>query len=628
MFTSMQRSKTDNMSSLNLTQRLCVVICCAFLFLFLFIGQTYASFKYVSNADELQKAMDDGVTDIVITKSLRGNFTVPRWVHSIKGQSRDVTITPADESKPVFDVESAAAKNVVRTAETILFFPAAIVHALASEPTAQSLEFSDMTILCGNSVGIDTDYLAKPVTIRNVTFKVIKLPSVNQNSVGCYPSTVTTFIDCAFEGVRECISTCSQSDYRVNITNCTFNNSVMALSVSNYNSHGKVSITRCEGNVGYWTVIHTGSSTTRVFIDQETIDSNPESDFYHKIVEGLSDTDAYNDTQFSSYLENCNSHFSKLSADAKKLVEKEKGKGWDAIRIFAMGELQKGMREIDFQDSGVSPREIKERIDRCLNLYTLLAVAPVSSILSSEGKFDNNLIYNFCADTLSSFVKDKNLIKPIIYSFFYVRELSAFSCASDCISWGNTGIVQEALASPQIVNNTPDKVFRENIHRFQDWLSAWDVARDNMKKLQEAVAHELNMDYAYVSELDKRLRNIYDLGIASCRVAAALVFDLPMDTVFVTNFARVMRETSSSRIIGICRELSPFYSVSQRLCVLNRTNGLRTELMKVWKGKLTETHVFSKDDHSKYDDLVAYVQTDSDLMRDATRLKDFFREWR
>ena len=225
-------------------------------------------------------------------------------------------------------------------------------------------------------------------------------------------------------------------------------------------------------------------------------------------------------------------------------------------------------------------------------------------------------------------MKDKNLISPIIYSFFDGRDLAALSRTSDRISWGNTGNVRDAFASPQKIDSVPDRLFRENIHRLQDWLSALDTVRGNMKKLQDAAVQELSSDFSYVTDLEKELRNIYDLGIASNHLVAAILFDLPMDTAFAVNFARVMSETVPNRIMGICRELGPVYSVSQNLCVLNRTNSLRMELMKIWKEKLVETHLFRSNDHSRYEELVAYLGTDSDLMRDAKRLNDFFREWR
>ncbi len=91
----------------------------------------------------------------------------------------------------------------------------------------------------------------------------------------------------------------------------------------------------------------------------------------------------------------------------------------------------------------------------------------------------------------------------------------------------------------------------------------------------------------------------------------------------------VKDEKEPNRIIQIAREVGPFYSVSQRLCVLRRTNTLRTELDKTWKEALTESHWYKiGEDHSKYETLKSYLATDSDLMRDAARLEAFFKEWR
>ena len=70
----------------------------------------------------------------------------------------------------------------------------------------------------------------------------------------------------------------------------------------------------------------------------------------------------------------------------------------------------------------------------------------------------------------------------------------------------------------------------------------------------------------------------------------------------------------------IAREIGPFYSVSQRLCVLQSTNSVREELLRLWKGTLAK---------ERYDgDLKSYLSTDPDIMRDAKRIEDFFKEWR
>lgn len=66
-------------------------------------GAVFADWlKYADNAEELQGALDDGAENIVITSSIKGNFSVPRWVKSITGSYRAaITIMPADESKPL-----------------------------------------------------------------------------------------------------------------------------------------------------------------------------------------------------------------------------------------------------------------------------------------------------------------------------------------------------------------------------------------------------------------------------------------------------------------------------------------------------------------------------------------------
>ena len=75
-------------------------------------------------------------------------------------------------------------------------------------------------------------------------------------------------------------------------------------------------------------------------------------------------------------------------------------------------------------------------------------------------------------------------------------------------------------------------------------------------------------------------------------------------------------------------ELEDAVILSQRLCVLNRTNTLRNEILKTWKNALVETHFFGSADNSKYESVVSSHATDPDIMREAQRLNDFFRDWR
>ena len=379
-------------------------------------------------------------------------------------------------------------------------------------------------------------------------------------------------------------------------------------------SNAKASITNCNGeNVGYWVIHHRpGDSVMNVTVDQATIDSCSDSDYYHKAVASMMDNNSYNSEQFSSFIEDLTARFKALTPEARNLINKEKLRGWDEIRTFAMTELTRKLREADMKNT-----------DDILSLYALLACAPVAELFEPDGSIPFYKQLAMCADTLSISVKDKNLVMPLVYGFLSSTELAPLAKTSSRISWGNSGNVISALAK---IDQRPDRIFRENIHRLQDWLTELDSAQKMINDFKRDIRSE--SDYRMLSDYERNIRNIYDLAIASNRVAAAIFFDLPTDLAFAVNFARISDESNHSRIMGICRELGSFYSLSQRLCVLNRTNSLRNEILKLWKNKLVETHWFSADDNSKYEELVASLRTDPDLMRDSSRINDFFREWR
>ena len=599
----------------------------------LFAGSASArSSVSVSNAEEFQKALDGGITDIRITSSFSGNFVIPRWVYSISGTSQNITISPKDKSKPVFDAESSTKKNLVRAAEILLWWPGAIIHGAVSEETADTLTFSNLTIVCANKPGeripggIDTNSISKPVTISNVKFKGISTPSN-----GCEPSTKTTLTDCTFENITWGVyAVDSTADYNIIIRNCTFKDTAQALAVNDSSSGARASIENCKADgLYYWVFQHgTGTSIMYAAVDQATIGSYSGSDFYHRVVDDIKPGNEYNSPQFYTFSEDLSRSFKALNAETRKTLIRERSergwfsetaRSWDEIRIFAMNELTQKLRNVDLSDKN------HKAIDECMSLYALLAYAPVSHLFSPEGNIITSKVFALCEDVIKDCVKDKNLTKPMIWAFLDRAELAPLTRTGARIYWGSTGNVAQALAS-QKVDQTPDRVFRENLHRLQDWLTALDETRKNMQEIRRAAAG--NYDYGYLSELDRQLRAVYDLGVAANRFSAAIFFDLPTGIAFASNFARVTLESSKSRIMGICRELGPFYSVSQRLCVLNRTQTLRNELLKLWKKELTETHFFGADDTSKYDELVASLATDPDLMRDATRINDFFREWR
>lgn len=351
-----------------------------------------------------------------------------------------------------------------------------------------------------------------------------------------------------------------------------------------------------------------------ITVDQSTIDSFPESDYIHAVKTSNPDNE-YSSNQLGTFGEDLGRAFKALPEGARKLIVQKQSLSWDDIRIYSMTELGRKLRAIDFSGDD------RKAIDECLELYALLASAPIASIFTGEGDISASKGNALCGETIRDTLGDKNLIMPFVYAFANTFELAPFTRTGARISWGSTGNVRDALCG---VSQNPDRIFRKNLHRLQDWLSALDEARKNLQELKSMAGR--HYDYSYVAEMDKTLRAVYDFGVAVNRFSAAIFFDLPVDVLFAVNYAKVTAESNQSRIIGICRELGSVYSVSQRLCVLNRTQTMRNELLKVWKDKLAEGWI-SKD-YSKYDELVQSLATDPDLMRDAERVKDFFREWR
>ena len=559
------------------------------------------AWAYAGNAEELQKALNSGAISITITSSLSGNFDVPRWIYSIKGSNAGITITPKDKSKPVFTVESAVSRR------TSIF-----------TSTADDLKFSDLTIICaGECGGIDANATTKPVTISNVTFRGIR--DDVQGLLGFRPSTITTFKDCTFENLNWGVHTVDgRAEYDIKIQGCTFKNVSQALSMNATRSSAKASFTNCNGDdVGYWVLQHgTGNDIMYVDVDQSTIESFSGSDYYHKIIDALDSNNTYNSRQLYTLIEDLDKTFKALPEGAKNLIIREQSRNWDNIRVYAMTELGRKMRAIDFSGDD------KKAIDECLELYALLASAPLAKTFGIGRSVADIQLLELLGETIQGIISDKNLVRPMIYGFTNPTELAPFAKTAARISWGSSGNVREALCR---VKQNPDRIFRANLHRLQDWLTALDEARKNLQELKNMAGRKY--DYSYIAEMDKTLRAVYDFGISVNRFSAAIFFDLPVDVLFAVNYAKVTAESNQSKIIGICRELGPVYSVSQRLCVLNRTQTMRNELLKVWKDKLADAGWLSTD-YSKYEELVASLSTDPDLMRDAERIKDFFREWR
>ena len=616
--------------------RFVLVFLFVFLTLIAFPCQTLAAkrtSRSVSSASELEQAFKDGVTDITITSSLRGNFVIPRWVCSISGNGSSTVISPVDSSKPAFYTESAAkgvAKKVATTALSSLGVFVAVKGA------ADTLTLSDMTIKCGKGAGINADPLSKPVFISNVTFEGNNFSG--EECLGCFPSTRTVFDGCIFENLTWCVSTISISDYDLHIDSCTFRFCKQALSVDKSGSRARASITGCKGGSGWLTVLHEPDSKMIVTIDQSTLDSCNGGDFFHKIVEDLKDDRRRDDKkqQFEALRKNFNETFGKLNGSlqsVKVVIGKYSEPSIDEIRMNALSDLQERLSSIDPQDSNMTTDELEKRISDCMFSYVLLAVAPACGILYEGNIFrgDNPPRFELFSDVLDNIVKDNNLIHPIIRAFRSNQDLALLGRTSGNIYWGDSGNVRDAFASSKSINDDLDRIFRERLHSLQDWMEAMNTAETEMKKLRDMTRKDVSRSFS--AEMDRTLRCIRDLATFANRVHSAIHFDLPTDILLASAYAKACKEAESheegwfkrkvsdagkSRIIDTLREVGPIYSVSKHLCVLPSTNTLRMELIKVWKGML------GADEET----LESYLGTDPDLMRDANKSEEFFRTWR
>ena len=603
---------------------LCLISICLTLFVFVFCAS--ATTRDVRTADELQQALDDGITDIRITSSISGNFIVPRWVSSLSGTGTHVILSPKDKDKPVFDAESSAKKNVVRTLETAVFFPAALVHGYMAKTTADMLMFQNMTVECDNR-GIDADALSKPVVVKNVTFKGRN----GRNTAGIYPSTKTTFEGCTFEGLTWCIATRSVSAYDLDIRDCRFKNVGQALSVSLSGSGAKAELTRCRGeNIGYWVILHKPDAKMSVTVGQFTINSCPRGGFYHKLLDGLKDNMAYGEkSEFSKTRKDVFDKERAVEDLIKRLGAENYTPGalqdWDSARTFAALKLREALEAENAWAPGEEERspEHKKAIDRCYAFYALLAKAPLGSL--SEDSVRGGL---------GTFVSDKNLVNAVVSELNNKNQLWILGLLSPRIRWGNTGDVRSAFASQKNIELNIDRIFRRNIYRLRDWLSDLDWAHKAIADLEQKARGSFPNDIQYLKGLQDAQRDIRDFENSLGRAIRAIFFDIPMQTIFAAGYARTAEEADDktgvffkevslkgqTRIMQIAREIGPFYSVSQKLCVLQSTNSVREELLRLWKGTLTK---------ERYDgDLKSYLSTDPDIMRDAERIENFFKEWR
>ena len=465
--------------------------------------------RRVSNAEDFQKALDDGVTDITITQSFSGNFVIPRYIWTIKGVDPDITISPQDEKIPVFDAESSTKKNLIHAAEVLIWWPAAVGHYVVSEATSDNLTISNLTILCGTAPGISTNSISKEVNLNNITFKGVR-SGRNNKSNGCYPSTITNFNGCTFEDLTWGVyAVDSSANYEIYLEKCNFKNVSQALAVNNSSKNAKAWFSKCSAeDLSYWVFQHgTGfDNVMYVDFDEETVSEYARSDFYHRVVENLDTGNSYDSEQLKNFIEDLQRCFKRLPDDVRKFVLSKKFSDWDEITLYSVNELRKKFR--DFPS--------RENVNECLALYALLASAPIHELFDPNGDINQEFLKTACAEILSNSVRDEKLLFPLVEAFLDSTELAPLSRTGARISWGKTGNVRDALAK---INQTPDRIFRDNIHKLQDWLTALEDVKNDLRDFQREYQRSTTDDYRAITELNQQVRGIYDLAIASNRLA-------------------------------------------------------------------------------------------------------------
>ena len=131
----------------------------------------------------------------------------------------------------------------------------------------------------------------------------------------------------------------------------------------------------------------------------------------------------------------------------------------------------------------------------------------------------------------------------------------------------------------------------------------------------------------YTSTFNKTLKGINELGTAANKMRSVIVFDLPIELLFTSFFALLIDDNDPDNIIKNFLGLASGYNISQKLSMLNRTNIIRDELLKVLKEKLAEKGLIWTS-YKRYDELIRSFRTKKfDLFQEVEKLSNFSREW-
>jgi hypothetical protein len=561
----------------------------------IFIFSSYAeAFDVIRTASELEKALEDKkITDIWIMASLQGNFVIPKWVESIQGDSgKEIIITPTDLEKPVLKVEGGL------------------------YGTSDTLKINNLTIICQgkkDSVGIDLNSLTKQVNVENVIFKG---KADNEKMIsGIYPSNNTILRNCTFEGLTWGIYAMDIATYDIYVTNTSFQNVAQAFAANKAN--GKVSITDGKGEkLVYWVLLHRAGDI-KVTIDQSSINKVPDAGFAHRYLEKQEFARRGEKAEVSKYIDDYNQRKNSLGndpfIDTTYIQSFRKEKDSSTALLQLKRELQKELKEIDFSDSDLS--DVQLHINRSATLYYLLAEC-LSDFDWKRG--------------LKHFISKEQLQDQIVDQCLWSSDqLAILELSTPNIFWGNTDSMRTVFTKIDV--SGVDRIFRENLHIFRDWLETLNEVEKLMEELRKNVESNVD-DIEYAGDLKTVLQKIYDLQITASRLIRVAFFDIPMQTVFTVSYSKTaeavkdnkgffgsVSDRGKDRVIQFAREISPFYSVSQQLCILNSTNDLRMELLREWKTALKK----DSDEEMK-----SYLATDADIMREAERIEKFYNSWR
>jgi hypothetical protein len=552
----------------------------------------------VRTAKELKEAFEDKkITDVRIISSIEGNFIIPKWVSSLIGAfDKEIVITPEDVKKPVFDANSGL------------------------YGASDTLKISNLTIVCDGdksnmNVGINLNSLTKQVYVEKVIFKG-KADS-KKNISGIYPSNNASLRDCTFENLTWGVYAISGSNsiYDISITSSSFQNVAQAFAANE--ERGKVNIVNGKGQKLYsWIFLHKAGSMT-VTIDQASINNTSNAGFAHRYLDKQGYDRRGEKTEISKYIDDYDQKKDSLRNDPfidnTYIQSIKRQNDYDAALVQLKRELQNELREIDFSDSDAFDMQL--HIRRSITLYYLLA-----DCLSD---FDWEA-------SVKRFISDETLRKAILYQCLWsYDQLAMLELSTPNIFWGNSDNMRTVFTKFDV--SLADRIFRDNLYIFRDWLEALAGTEKLMEKLKTD-AEGYFEDVEYIRDLKVILRKIYDLQIVASRLVRVAFFDIPMQTAFTISYSKTVESVKDNkglfgslsdkgkdRIIQIAREIAPFYTVSQQLCILNSTNDLRMELIREWKTALKK----DSDEEMK-----TYLATDADIMREAERIEKFYHSWR